>query len=343
MMPAAGARLGGGRLARAAGRLGVHRLDRGANFIKAETEMLTLMPRLPFDVGRDFLRFHQAVERRPRHTWERCQDFLGCNHSPLAHKPSVAQLRSLAVIGTMRLRNNDTVRHGPMTTIPMTVLRDGPLRTLWFDHARRVSRTLPQSAKDAHSHWVLETNRKWWEWPPLLEVIGPEPDYSIPLPHPDAPSGSDLRDWLTFGEWRDQNDIAYTTAEKLRAKRLVPMVRTDTRWLLRRADANALTQQLLNEETIFTTIWPRPPAPPVRPKVPKGTPRSITPRLRFLIFHRDQFTCCYCGRSAPNVVLEVDHIHPWSKGGTNDLSNLTTACYDCNRGKRDRILMEAEQ
>jgi hypothetical protein len=35
------------------------------------------------------------------------------------------------------------------------------------------------------------------------------------------------------------------------------------------------------------------------------------------------------------VILEVDHIEPVSKGGTNDLLNLITSCRSCNRGKKD--------
>lgn len=34
----------------------------------------------------------------------------------------------------------------------------------------------------------------------------------------------------------------------------------------------------------------------------KGIPRSI----RFEVFKRDMFTCQYCGRKAPDVILEVD-------------------------------------
>jgi 5-methylcytosine-specific restriction endonuclease McrA len=33
------------------------------------------------------------------------------------------------------------------------------------------------------------------------------------------------------------------------------------------------------------------------------------------------------------VPLEVDHIVPLYKGGTNDDSNLVAACHDCNQGK----------
>lgn len=56
-------------------------------------------------------------------------------------------------------------------------------------------------------------------------------------------------------------------------------------------------------------------------------------RLRFSILQRDKFTCQYCGRSVPSVVLHVDHILPLSSGGTNNPTNLVAACADCNLGK----------
>lgn len=65
---------------------------------------------------------------------------------------------------------------------------------------------------------------------------------------------------------------------------------------------------------------------------------QVGKRLRFEIFKRDGFTCQYCGQHPPSVVLEPDHIKPASKGGTNDSSNLVTACFDCNRGKSDILL-----
>jgi len=60
---------------------------------------------------------------------------------------------------------------------------------------------------------------------------------------------------------------------------------------------------------------------------------SLSPRTRFEVFKRDEFTCRYCGRTTPEVVLEVDHIIPRCEGGSNDPINLTTACWECNRGK----------
>lgn len=61
--------------------------------------------------------------------------------------------------------------------------------------------------------------------------------------------------------------------------------------------------------------------------------KPISKRIRFEVFKRDKFTCQYCGRMAPDVTLEVDHIKPVSKGGKNEIMNLVTSCLECNRGK----------
>lgn len=60
---------------------------------------------------------------------------------------------------------------------------------------------------------------------------------------------------------------------------------------------------------------------------------AITKKIRFEVFKRDGFQCAYCGKTPPEVALEVDHIEPKSKGGSDDINNLVTACFDCNRGK----------
>lgn len=69
--------------------------------------------------------------------------------------------------------------------------------------------------------------------------------------------------------------------------------------------------------------------------------KPITKAVRFEVFKRDKFTCQYCGESAPNVILEIDHIVPVSKGGTNDIMNLVTSCRDCNRGKTNKALSDS--
>lgn len=69
---------------------------------------------------------------------------------------------------------------------------------------------------------------------------------------------------------------------------------------------------------------------------------ALPKKVRFEVFKRDSFTCQYCGRSAPNVILEVDHIVPVAEGGTNEVINLITSCRDCNRGKGARLLSSTE-
>jgi hypothetical protein len=60
---------------------------------------------------------------------------------------------------------------------------------------------------------------------------------------------------------------------------------------------------------------------------------AIPKRVRFDVFKRDKFTCQYCGKAAPDIVLHCDHIEPVATGGQNDLLNLITSCVDCNLGK----------
>lgn len=60
--------------------------------------------------------------------------------------------------------------------------------------------------------------------------------------------------------------------------------------------------------------------------------------LRIRILERDHYTCVYCGRRPPEVALEVDHVLARANGGTDDATNLVTACRDCNNGKRAGLI-----
>lgn len=60
---------------------------------------------------------------------------------------------------------------------------------------------------------------------------------------------------------------------------------------------------------------------------------AVTKRTRFEVLRRDESTCRYCGQSAPDVKLTVDHVVPVALGGTDEPSNLAAACWDCNVGK----------
>lgn len=68
---------------------------------------------------------------------------------------------------------------------------------------------------------------------------------------------------------------------------------------------------------------------------------AIGKRVRFEIFKRDGFVCRYCGANPMTAVLEVDHVVPKSKGGTNDPINLVTSCFSCNSGKSNIELGES--
>jgi hypothetical protein len=75
-----------------------------------------------------------------------------------------------------------------------------------------------------------------------------------------------------------------------------------------------------------------------RPRREQDNERAISTKKRFKILERDKFTCQYCGRKAPEVVLHIDHIQPIAQQGKSDDNNLITACQDCNLGKKDRLI-----
>jgi 5-methylcytosine-specific restriction endonuclease McrA len=54
---------------------------------------------------------------------------------------------------------------------------------------------------------------------------------------------------------------------------------------------------------------------------------------RFQVFERDGFRCVYCGTGAAESRLELDHVTPKARGGTDEIANLVTACRSCNVGK----------
>lgn len=71
-----------------------------------------------------------------------------------------------------------------------------------------------------------------------------------------------------------------------------------------------------------------------------GQRALMTSKLREKIKERDNYTCKICGASVenePNLLLEIDHIIPVSKGGLTTEDNLQTLCWRCNRSKGAKI------
>lgn len=66
--------------------------------------------------------------------------------------------------------------------------------------------------------------------------------------------------------------------------------------------------------------------------------RTINEKIRLQVFKRDNYACKICGKNPANnlgVILHLDHIKPFSKGGDNSLENLRTLCSKCNLGKNN--------
>ena len=62
----------------------------------------------------------------------------------------------------------------------------------------------------------------------------------------------------------------------------------------------------------------------------------ISGTVKYEVLKNARFRCELCGIPASECALEVDHIKPRNRGGTDDISNLQALCYRCNSMKRDR-------
>ena len=67
---------------------------------------------------------------------------------------------------------------------------------------------------------------------------------------------------------------------------------------------------------------------------PKRERRPIPREVRQQVFTEANETCALCGS---RYDLEVDHIIPHARGGSDSVDNLQILCGECNRGKIDRV------
>jgi 5-methylcytosine-specific restriction endonuclease McrA len=72
--------------------------------------------------------------------------------------------------------------------------------------------------------------------------------------------------------------------------------------------------------------------------VPRRFRRQVT---NTFLFARDDYRCQFCHRSAAELrhreCLTRDHLVPLSRGGTNDWTNVVTACSSCNTKKGNHL------
>ena len=62
--------------------------------------------------------------------------------------------------------------------------------------------------------------------------------------------------------------------------------------------------------------------------------------VREYLLHRHQHQCAYCAGASGDPVLEIEHVHPRSRGGSDRVGNLVIACRDCNQAKGHRTADE---
>lgn len=63
----------------------------------------------------------------------------------------------------------------------------------------------------------------------------------------------------------------------------------------------------------------------------------ISQHKRLAIYLRDGLGCAYCGVGVEDgAKLTLDHLTPYSEGGSNDQSNLVTCCHRCNSSRGSR-------
>jgi hypothetical protein len=77
--------------------------------------------------------------------------------------------------------------------------------------------------------------------------------------------------------------------------------------------------------------------------------KPLTKKLKHLVWEKTRGLCWYCGKAvvtedpswldAPNI----DHVHPVTAGGTDDLENLVLACFRCNGYKGPMTLQQFRQ
>src|SRR3990167_9781233 len=64
---------------------------------------------------------------------------------------------------------------------------------------------------------------------------------------------------------------------------------------------------------------------------------SVPPAIKHEVFKKNNYKCVECVKTNKDISIEVDHIIPVSQGGTDELDNLQTLCFHCNRAKACRV------
>lgn len=67
-------------------------------------------------------------------------------------------------------------------------------------------------------------------------------------------------------------------------------------------------------------------------------PGSFTKQEWLDLKTRYNHICLYCGKQEPEIILTIDHVIPFSQGGSNNIANIQPLCKSCNAVKNDNIV-----
>lgn len=62
--------------------------------------------------------------------------------------------------------------------------------------------------------------------------------------------------------------------------------------------------------------------------------RQIEQNVSWAVYHRDKYSCRYCGKGG-GIPLTVDHLVTWESGGPSTMENLVSSCRRCNKVRGD--------
>lgn len=148
----------------------------------------------------------------------------------------------------------------------------------------------------------------------------------LPIPYPIKPSTlkAIIEDYTVFYPIYDSY-IQIAKADKPRFKELIEKA---NHWLRQTVDEKNEEGKPLKSPTDFDQDKAREAA---------EQKTKVMPAMRWQVFQRDNWKCVACGRgSHHDVILQVDHILPRSKGGRDAIENFQTLCHICNSGKSNK-------
>lgn len=125
-----------------------------------------------------------------------------------------------------------------------------------------------------------------------------------------------------------ETSITNTDSNSLKLKQMINLQREHLK------NSGYFTKSLM----LLSSVYHGKPLEEINVDISKSDMISANLRNRFNILEKYGFKCIYCGRSPPEVCLQLEHINPKSNGGKDIESNFAPACFECNSGKSNKII-----